>query len=508
MDKVVYTSNSIDKEYNFVMAYPEKEEFALSSLGYMWLYKIADTIGGINAQRVSKDFLSFPFKNTDAVGFSMSFDFDFAGVFEILEKNNIPLFSEERNEDSPLIFAGGPVITTNPRPYDKIFDFMMIGDGEEAFKEVLEVLKCKYDKDDTLKKLSKIEGIYVPLYSETVKKRIAKLNNVIYTPILSEKSYFKDTFIIELQRGCMNRCAFCTASYLNIPFRSNAYKNIIDAIELGLKYTNKIALLGAQISAHPDFNNIMKYIREKIEAGNNIELGISSLRTDSITPELIQTLVKGGQKTSTIAIESASGNLRKFVNKNLSEEQIFNAVKICRENGLKGLKIYSMIGIPTETDADIEEFLNLAKRLKHEFKGFDITFSFSSFVPKPHTPFERMPRESTKSLVKKQKYLEKGFAKLGIEAKFSGVKWDFWQAVLSRGDSNFGELLVKIYKNGNGHSAYKSAIKELNLDISKQIDGYLENEDQPWDVIDTGISKKQLETELKRLKRVSGRIFA
>ncbi len=104
MDKVVYTSNSIDKEYNFVMAYPEKEEFALSSLGYMWLYKIADTIGGINAQRVSKDFLSFPFKNTDAVGFSMSFDFDFAGVFEILEKNNIPLFSKEQKKPwYPLI---------------------------------------------------------------------------------------------------------------------------------------------------------------------------------------------------------------------------------------------------------------------------------------------------------------------------------------------------------------------------------------------------------------------
>lgn len=505
MDKILYTPNTTERNYNFVMAYPEKEEFALSSLGYMWLYKIADTLEGINAERVSKDFPNFPFKNTDAVGFSMSFDFDFTGVFEILEKNKIPFFSSERDEKSPLIFAGGPVITTNPRPYDRIFDFMIIGDGEEAFKEVLEVLRGKCDKKTTLEKLSEIEGVYVPNLSKTVKKRTAELNSIIYTPILSDKSYFKDTFIVELQRGCMNRCAFCTASYLNLPFRSNHYQKIVEAIELGLKHTNKIALLGAQISAHPDFNRIMQYLRDKMEAGNNIELGISSLRTDSITPKLVQTLVLGGQKTSTIAIEAASDNLRKFINKNLSDEQIFNAVKICKENGLRGLKIYSMLGIPTETYEDIEEFLNLAKRLKTEFKGFEVTFSFSSFVPKPHTPFERMPRESTKSLEKKQKYLEKEFKKLGIEAKFSSIKWDYWQTLLSRGDSRLGEFLVNVYKKGSSHSDYKSALKELNLDITKAVEGFKDEDALPWGIVDTGVSKEQLKTELERLKRVSGK---
>ncbi|MCQ2743379.1 MAG: B12-binding domain-containing radical SAM protein [bacterium] len=507
MEKFLYTPNTINRNYKLTMAYPSKEEFALSSLGYMWLSKIADTTEGIDLKRISTDTPNLPFKNTDAIAFSMSFDFDYYGVFEILEKNNIPFFSSERDENQPLIFAGGHVITTNPRPYDKIFDFMMIGDGEDSFKEILELFKLGYDKKTLLEKLSEIEGIYVPNKTLKVKKCTAKLNSVIYTPVLNEKSYFKNTFIVELQRGCMNRCAFCTASYLNFPFRSYSYKNIISAIDDGLKYTDKIALLGAQITSHPDFNQIMDYIKTKMLAGEQIKLGISSLRTDSITAEIIKTLVLGGQKTSTIAIEAASEHLRKFINKNLTDKQIFNAVKICSENGLTGLKIYSMIGIPTETQDDIESFLTLAKKLKLEFKGFDLSFSFSSFVPKPNTPFERMPREETKSLEKKQKYLEKEFAKLGIESKFSSIKWDYWQTVLSRGDSSFGEFLVKTYLKGKGLSSFKSAIKEVGIDISKAVNGRSYDEKQPWDFIDIGISKTQLATELKRLKNISNRMI-
>lgn len=502
MEKLLYKPNNQSGEYNFIMAYPEKEEFALSSLGYMWLYKIADTFDGINAGRVSTDNPNFSYKKVNSVGFSLSFDFDFMGVFQILEHNHVPLFSKERDLNSPLIFAGGPVITTNPKPYDDIFDFMIIGDGDETFLQVLEVLKKKEQKHICLKNLAKIEGVYVPGISKTVKKSTVKLNEVIYTPILSEKSYFKGTFILELQRGCMNRCAFCTASYLNLPFRSYSYEKIIDAIEIGLSQTNKIALLGAQISAHPDFNNIMAFLKNKITSVGDIELGISSLRTDSITPELVQTLVLGGQKTTTIAIEAASERLRKFINKNLSDEQIYNAVRICRENGLRGIKIYSMIGIPTETQEDIEAFISLAKDLKEKNKGFEITFSFSTFVPKPQTPFEREKREDTKSLEKKQKYIEKEMAKIGISSKFSSIKWDYWQTILSRGDSDLGKFMVEVYKNGGKNSAYKSAIKNLNIDVSKLIDGYDENDVLPWSFIEN-TSPELLKNEYKRLLKYS-----
>ena len=406
MEKLLYQPNVGNYDYDFVMAYPAKEEFALASLGYMWLFKLADTYDGINAQRISTDLPYISSRKVDSIAFSLSFDFDFLGVLEILDKNKIPFKSSDRKGDYPLIFAGGPVITTNPIPYNNIFDFMIIGDGEETFIQVLDVLKNKKDKKTTLSMLSEIEGVYVPNISKKVKKKTSELNSIIYTPIISEKSYFKNTFILEVQRGCMNRCAFCTASYLNLPFRSNSYDKIIEVIENGLEYTNKIALLGAQISAHPNFEDIIEYLKNKIETGTEIELGISSLRTDSVTPKLVQTLVLGGQKTSTIAIEAASERLRKYINKNLSNEQIFNTVKICRENGLRGLKIYSMIGIPTETQKDIDDFILLAKNLKAVNKGFELTFSFSSFVPKPHTPLQNSKREETKSLEKKQKYLD------------------------------------------------------------------------------------------------------
>ena len=487
-------------EYNLVMAYPAIESFALASLGYLWLYKLADTTDGINAIRISTDNINLPVKKIHSLAFSMSFDFDFLGVFEILEKLKIPFYAKDRDESNPLIFAGGPVVTTNPMPYAAFFDFVILGDGEDSFKQVLEILQRKEDRQSTLKRLSNIEGIYVP--NKPVKKATAELKDVIYTPILSDKSYFKDTFIIEVARGCMNRCAFCTASYINLPFRHYEYTKIIEAIELGLKYTNKIALLGAQISAHPQFNTIMDYLYNKMKNGTNIELGISSLRTDAVTPQIVQTLVLGGQKHSTIAIEAASEKLRKFINKNLKESQIIDAIKISKDNGLKGLKIYSMIGIPNETEEDIHEFIRLARHIKNEIPQFNIEFSFSNFVPKPQTPLQWSKREESKSLEKKQKYLEKELAKIGYNTKFSSIKWDYWQTVLSRGGIELAPFLIKVYQNGGKIGAYKSALKELNMDITNSIDGFDITAPLPWDVIENHPKQILINEYNRLLKRI------
>ena len=497
MEKILYKPGKGD--YNLIMAYPAPESFALASLGYLWLFREADIYEGVNAIRASVD--NIPgVKDIGAIAFSMSFDFDFLGVFKILEKLNIPFEVNNRDGSHPLIFAGGPVLTTNPGPYEAFFDFMIIGDGEDTFSRILQILKNN-DKEQALELLSKIEGVYIP--DKPVKKYTSKLSEVIYTPILSEKSYFKDTFVIEIARGCMNRCAFCTASYTNLPFRYYEYEKILEAIDLGLQYTNKIALLGAQISAHPQFEDIMEYLNQKMNSGMDIELGISSLRTDSVTPKMVQILVKGGQKHSTIAIEAASERLRRFINKNLNEEQIINAVKIARENGLKGLKIYSMIGIPSETEEDIREFLTLAEKLKQENKGFGLDFSFSTFVPKPQTPLQWAKREDTKSLEAKQKFLEKGLAKIGVKSKFSSIKWDFWQTVLSRGDKNLAEFLTAVYNHGENAGAFKKALKETGIDINKTIDGYDLTEELPWDIIANYPPKQLLINEYNRLlKRI------
>ena len=243
METFLYKKNNNKNGLNLLMAYPAIEEFAMSSLGYLWLFKQADTTDGVNVQRLYTDSENYVnLKNTDAISFSLSFDFDFMGMLEILDKYKIAFLAKNREEDAPLIFAGGPVITTNPEPYKGFFDFFNIGDGEESFQKILEILKQKQSKSKTLEMLSKIEGVYVPGISKTVKRVTERLEDVIYTPILSEKSYFKDTFIVEVSRGCMNRCAFCTASYLNLPYRFYPYEKIINTIELGLNLNFNIKI--------------------------------------------------------------------------------------------------------------------------------------------------------------------------------------------------------------------------------------------------------------------------
>lgn len=464
-------------DYNVWFAFPECYAFSLSSLGYLWLFKELDENENIYVERICTDTekTELRYEEVDSIGFSVSFDMDFINIFKILEKYNIPFKSSERTENHAVIFAGGPVITSNPEPYKDIFDFMVIGDGEGVnIKAVEECRKYKLgeikNKEELLNRLSQIEGIYVPYIHSTknpVKKAHSSLKECIYTPILSEESFFSNTFIIETSRGCYNCCGFCIASYLNLPARFVPYETIIEKIELGLKYTNKIALLGALVSAHPRFEDICEYIYNRIQSGVNIEMSISSMRANTLTPNIVKTLVAAGQKNITIAIEAATERLRKVVNKNITEEQIFNAVRISKENGLKGIKIYAMIGLPTETNKDIEEFIRLAKDLKTEFKGFNITFSFSTFVPKINTPFQWYGREDTKSLEKKISFLQKEFHKIGMDARFSSPKWDYYQTLLSRGDSTFADYMIEVYRQGGKLGAFKSAAKKLGINTSK-----------------------------------------
>ena len=484
------------------MAFPGIYSFSLSSLVYLWMFKTIDEIDGVQIERICSDTKSpkFRVKDVKLFGFSFSFDTDFLTIFSMLEKYNIPLKSCDRTNDEPLIFAGGPVVTANPEPYKEFFDFFIIGDGEEVNAIAVEICRTSKDRKEALIRLSEIEGIYVPGLSQKVKKLTKKLTECIYTPIISEDAFFKNTFIIEMARGCANRCGFCLASYLNLPLRCVPYEKLLKTIELGLTYTNKIALLGAQISAHPHFHDICSYIYNRIQAGENIEMSVSSLRVDAITPDVVKTLVAAGQRNSTLAIEAGSERLRKTINKNLSEEQIFNAVKIARENNLNGLKFYGMIGLPTETQNDLESTVKLAREIKKINKGFDLSFGFSSFVPKPNTPFQWCGRENTKSLEEKAAYLKKELHKLGISTNISSIKWDYWQAVLSRGDESLNDFVLEVYKQGGKLGAFKSAAKKLNIDTDYfATRNYAFTDKLPWDFIEINPGKDFLIKENNRL---------
>ena len=499
------TKNTHEDDYVIWMAFPGVYSFSLSSLGYLWMFKTLDEIEGISIERICSDTVKTRNRkeNVKLFGFSFSFDLDFLTIFSMLEKYEIPLKAEDRGDEYPLIFAGGPVVTANPMPYNSFFDFFIIGDGEDVNIQVAKICKDNKEKskDEILRLLNNVEGVYVPKFCSTpVKKLTKRLSECIYTPILSEKAFFKNTFILELARGCSNRCGFCLASYLNLPLRFMPYEETLKVIDLGLSKTNKIALLGAQISAHPHFSDICNYIYNKIQAGEKIEMSVSSLRVDAITPDVVKTLVAAGQKNSTLAIEAGSDRLRKVINKNLDEEQIFRAVNIARENGLKGLKFYGMIGLPTETEDDIQALIVLGKKLKDLHKGFDISFGFSSFVPKPHTPFQWCGRENTKSLEEKAAFLKKELHKLGITTNVSSVKWDYWQAVLSRGDENLNNFVLDVYKKGGKLGAFKSAAKENNINTDDYAyQHYSFDKKLPWDFIEMKPGKEFLIKENQRL---------
>jgi len=504
------TEKNKNTNFNVWMAFPGIYSFSMSSLGYLWMCKDIDLLNDVNLERVCSDTekTKIMLKDLNLIGFSFSFDLDFLNIFKMLEKYKIPLKSSDRDDSHPFIFGGGPVLTSNPEPFSSFFDFIIVGDGEEANIQAIEICKDNADrpKAEVLKKLSWIEGIYVPSLSPTkVKKVSSGLSQCVSTPILSEKSFFKNTFIIEIARGCANRCGFCMASYLNLPARFIEYEKIIETIDFGLEYTNKIALLGALISAHPRFEDICNHIHKRLEEHPEIQMSVSSLRADSIEPNIVKTLVACGQKNTTIAIEAGSDRLRKVINKNLTETQILETVQIAEENGLKGLKIYAMIGLPTETQEDLEEMIALAKKIKNIHKGFDLTFSFSTFVPKPHTPFQWCSRDDIKTLENKQNYLKKEFHKLGIKARFSSVKWDYYQALLSRGDRNLGEYVLKVYELGGNigafKAAYKETAKEKNLPDSDfyAVRAYDLNEELPWDFIEVSPGKEILKKEHARL---------
>lgn len=496
-------------KFNVWMSFPGIYSFSMSSLGYLWICQNIDLLEDVNLERICTDTKTtkFMIKDVNLIGFSFSFDLDFLNIFKILDKYKIPLKSSDRNETYPLIFGGGPVLSSNPEPFRDFFDFIIVGDGEEINIKAIEICKSNSEKpkDEILKKLSLLDGIYVPKYPKKVKKVSCGLPQCVCSPILSEKSFFKNTFIIEIARGCSNRCGFCLASYLNLPQRFVEYEKVIDAIDLGLKHTNKIALLGALISSHPQFEDVCKYIYDKVQQDSNVELSVSSLRADAIEPNVIKTLVACGQKNTTIAIEAGSDRLRKLINKNLTQTQILKTVEIAQENGLKGLKIYAMIGLPTETQDDLREMVALVKTIKNLHKSFGLSFSFSTFVPKPHTPFQWCGREDTKSLEKKQNYLKKEFHKLGVKANFSSAKWDYYQTLLSRGGKELCDYVLKVYELGGNIGAFKTAYKEVSeLKNLPNSDFYALrefdlDEDLPWDFIDVSPGKDCIKKENKRL---------
>ncbi len=509
----LYETNKIQEtKLNVWCAFPAVYNFGMASLGFLSVFKMIDCIDGVYAERIFTDTEKTQIRpeNVDVISFSFSFEVDFLGILSMLEKYKIPFLAKERDENSPLIYGGGPVLSANPEPFAELFDFIMVGDAEPHLQEVFEFLRdnTQKSKKEKLEMPSKIEGVYVPSLKNKVKKVTSPLQKCVATPILTEKSFFSNTFIIELERGCPQCCAFCLTSFLNRPVRYCSYEEIIEKIELGLKYTNKIAFLGALICAHPRIDDICQYIIDKVDSGMDLEVTVSSLRADYVSDKTLEMLHKCGQRTATIAVEAGSERLRKVINKQITKDDILEIVDKMVKHGFSGLKIYGILGLPTETYEDLDAFVDLCKEIKQKYKTFTLTPSFSTFVPKAHTPFQFAKRESTKELEKKNEYIKKQFAKIGIKARTGSVKWDYIQALLSRGDRNLTPYLIEVYKQGGNLGAFKSVYKEFETSgMLKSADEIAINEQDcetlSWNFIEYSRDCQFLKAEYTRLLTLS-----
>lgn len=515
----LYQSKPFKKDnLNIWIAYPGIYNFGMSALGFLTVFEHLDKDENINVERIFTDTKTtkIDIRNLDMLTFSFSFELDFLSIFKILDKYKIPFYASERDESYPLISAGGPVVTANPEPFANMFDYIDLGDAENKTSLITETIRINKGKSkkEILKELSKIKGVYVPsltFFDEEkgmqtldgkpyiVEKSTDKLKDIcVTTPILTENSFFKNTFIIEVARGCTQRCGFCNTAHINSPYRFCDYDLIVKKIDMALKYTHKIAFLGAAVAAHPKIEELCKYILKKREEYPDIELSVSSLRADSVSEIIATTLVQCGQKHATVALEAGSERLRKVINKNLSNETFKNTVRKLKESGFKGVKIYGMIGLPTETQEDLQALVDFAKELKAENKGLEISFGFSSFVPKAHTPFQFVEKEETKILEKKYQFLQKEMHKIGIKIQVSGVKWDYIQALFSRGGREIFDYAVEVYKQGGNAAAFKNVMKEFQKNnkindfdnIARAKRPY--EKINPWDFIIMPQSKKYL----------------
>lgn len=517
------------------MVYPAPYQIAMSSLGYLVLFQQLDMNPEIDARRIYADTLTeHNPKELELMGFSFAFELDVVQILETYKTYDIPFYSKDRERSHPLIFAGGPVPMSNPEPFADFFDFFLIGEGEEMMADLVKVYE-KYrhltDRVELLHLLAvEVPGLYVPgLYDVSYegvdgpisaitprysdipvlvdKQIVSNMDDYIATtPIISDKAIFSNTFLVEVMRGCAHRCRFCLASYTMLgpmgsgvpPARGGAIDKIIGKIETGIQHTNKIGLLGALISDHPDFPALCEYLDKK----DNLTISSSSLRVDTLTSQIAKTFKKGGQRQLTLAIETGSDRMRRRINKNLKHQQILDAASIIREAGLESVKFYGIVGLPDETDDDVLQLASLLKEVKKENPRLKINLGCSSFVPKGGTPFQWHPKIDNKLVDHRFGILRKNLVKVA-DLRASSAKWDYFQAFLSRGDRRLSTLLVRFYELGGSLGSVKRAHKELKeegLADFPELDWYAlreraETEILPWDVINLGTPKHILYKE-------------
>ncbi len=547
-------------EVKVALAFPDIYDVGMSHLGLRILYKIINDLDFASAERVFSPWLDMeaemkakgvplasletgrPVRDFDIVGFSLQYELSYTTVLNMLAMSGIPLRSEDRSERDPLIIAGGPT-TVNPLPMSAFIDAFLVGDGEDAIREISEVVyhwkkEGSGRRDSVLRDLSKINGIYVPsIHNDAlssalaeggqgrkseggrfgVRKRfIESLNDAPYpvAPVVPFTSIVHDRINIEIARGCTMGCRFCQAGMTYRPVRERSPERILEIARDSIRNTGHEEIALTSLSAG-DYSCLPEVIRQLNSAFSHkvVSLSLPSLRVATVDREVLRG-IKSVRKTGfTIAPEAATERMRSVINKDFNEEDYEKALHALFAEGWENIKLYFMIGLPGERDEDVEAIPHMALKAikiakKYSRRHVNVNVGISPFVPKPHTPFQWCGQEDMESIRAKAAGLRTRLSKRGMNFKGHNTEMSLLEAVFSRGDTSLSDLIEKAWSIGCRLDAWTEAFdfrKWLAAADATGTDIYAcarrrfkKDENLPWETIDTGVKKEYLWREYER----------